>query len=143
MVGTIVSFLVTSVILKADKTEDTDESFTESATKSKAMKAEGKNLLKGQTYKKISFACDAGMGSSALGASAFKKMLKNNGITDIEVKHYRIEDVPKDSDVVVIHKDLAERFELMNTGIRIVSIESYLKDPNIDDLISDVLASSK
>ncbi len=53
-------------------------------------------------YKKISFACDAGMGSSALGASAFKKRLKDHDIKDIEVKHYRIEDVPKDSDAVVI-----------------------------------------
>lgn len=143
LVGTIVSFLVTSVILKADKSEDTDEAFKDSADKSKAMKAEGKKLLQGQKFKKISFACDAGMGSSALGASAFKKMLKDKGITDIEVKHYRIEDVPKDSDVVVIHKNLANRFELGDTGIRVVSIESYLKDPNIDELLSEVLESSK
>ena len=31
------------------------------------------------------------------------------GITDIEVKNYRIEDVPKDSDMVVVHQDLEER----------------------------------
>ena len=81
------------------------------------MKSEGKELLNGENAKtesthlanisKVSFACDAGMGSSAMGATTFKKKLQKAGITDIEVKNYRIEDVPKDSDMVVVHQDLA------------------------------------
>ncbi|HAE61626.1 MAG TPA: PTS mannitol transporter subunit IIBC [Eubacteriaceae bacterium] len=147
LVATAVSFFVTSLILKADKTEDEDddESLTDSIKKSKMMKEEGKKIgasYSGKAisskYKKISFACDAGMGSSALGASAFKKQLKNMGIDDIEVKHYRIEDVPKDSDVVVVHKDLAERFKLMNDTSRIVPIESYLKDKELESLIDEI-----
>jgi PTS system mannitol-specific IIC component len=147
LVATAVSFFVTSLILKADKTEDEDddESLTDSIKKSKMMKEEGKKIgasYSGKAisskYKKISFACDAGMGSSALGASAFKKQLKNMGIDDIEVKHYRIEDVPKDSDVVVVHKDLAERFKLMNDTSRIVPIESYLKDIELESLIDEI-----
>lgn len=85
-IATVVSFLVTAVILKADKTSDEDESFEESVQKSKAMKSEGKELLNSESSKsansiianlrKVSFACDAGMGSSAMGATTFKKKLQ-------------------------------------------------------------------
>lgn len=85
-IATVVSFLVTAVILKADKTSDEDESFEESVQKSKAMKSEGKELLNSESSKsansiianlrKVSFACDAGMGSSAMGATTFKKNCK-------------------------------------------------------------------
>jgi len=142
-VATIVSFLVTALILKADKSED-DDDFEASAQKAKNMKAEGKALVTGaitSTFKKISFACDAGMGSSAMGATTFKKRLKNAGITDIEVKNYRIEDVPKDTDVIVIHKDLADRAARTHDAIRLVTIEGYLQDPIIDELFEEVKQS--
>ena len=149
VVATAVSFLVTSVILKADKTPDDDESFEESVQKSKTMKSEGKELLNGENAKtesthlanisKVSFACDAGMGSSAMGATTFKKKLQKAGITDIEVKNYRIEDVPKDSDMVVVHQDLEERTRKALPKMKIVTLKNYLQDPAIDELVNEIV----
>lgn len=154
VIATAVSFLVTSVILKADKTPDDDESFEESVQKSKTMKSEGKELLNGENAKtesthlanisKVSFACDAGMGSSAMGATTFKKKLQKAGITDIEVKNYRIEDVPKDSDMVVVHQDLEERTRKALPKMKIVTLKNYLQDPAIDELVNEIVkAKSK
>ena len=154
VIATAVSFLVTSVILKADKTPDDDESFEKSVQKSKTMKSEGKELLSGENVKtentrlanisKVSFACDAGMGSSAMGATTFKKKLQKAGITDIEVKNYRIEDVPKDSDMVVVHRDLEERTQKAHPKMKIVTLKNYLQDPAIDELVNEIVeAKSK
>ncbi|MGM0240674.1 PTS mannitol transporter subunit IICB [Enterococcus sp. AZ103] len=149
IVATAVSFLVTSFILKLDKKED-DELFAESVEKSKGMKAEGKELLNNNkedklasTFHKISFACDAGMGSSAMGATTFKKKLQKVGIEDVEVKHYRIEDVPEDSDLIVVHQDLAERTEKAHPNTKIVTLKNYLQDPVIDQLVEDVKESKE
>lgn len=149
VIATAVSFLVTAVILKADKTADDDESFEESVQKSKSMKSEGKELLNGENSKaasmmtaevnKVSFACDAGMGSSAMGATTFKKKLQKAGITDIEVKNYRIEDVPTDSDVVVVHQDLEERTRKAHPKMTIVTLKNYLQDPAIDELVDEIV----
>lgn len=148
-IATVVSFLVTSVILKADKSDDDDESFEESVQKSKSMKSEGKELLNGEHSKlensvtaelsKVSFACDAGMGSSAMGATTFRKKLQKAGITDIEVKNYRIEDVPEDSDMVVVHQDLEERTQKAHPKMKIVTLKNYLQDPAIDKLVDEIV----
>lgn len=145
----VVSFIVTAFILKLDNKKETEDSFEASIEKSRNMKTEGKKIrikqnLKQETFseigeiKKVAFACDAGMGSSALGAATFRKKLQNAGILSIEVKHYRIEDVPEDSDVIVVHKKLEERTRMARKMIRIVPIESYLQDPAIDRLINEI-----
>ncbi|MBO1305629.1 PTS mannitol transporter subunit IICB [Enterococcus sp. 669A] len=144
--ATLVSFLVTSVILKADKTSDEEDAFAEAAEKSKSMKSEGKSLLNPQaatSFAKISFACDAGMGSSAMGATTFKNKLKKAGVEDVEVKNYRIEDVPTDSDIVVVHQDLEERTRKSHPNMQVVTLKNYLQDPVIDQLVEDVVASKK
>lgn len=45
------------------------------------------------------------MGSSAMGATTFRKRLEKAGLA-IEVKHYAIENVPADADIVVTHASL-------------------------------------
>ena len=144
LVATIVSFLVTSFILKLDKTKDTeDDSFEESIKKSKAMKAEGKELLSKdkiavESIQKISFACDAGVGSSAFGATSFKKKLQKNDILDIIVNNYRIEDIPNDSDIIVVHKNLADRTRMKYADKKIITIDNYLKDPSLEELLEEL-----
>lgn len=144
-VATLVSFVVTTLILKTDKSGDDEDELAESIAKTATMKAEGKELLNKKTspkfYKKISFACDAGMGSSAMGATTFRNRLKKAGITDIEVKHFRIEDIPADSDVAVIHKDLVERAQITHPDLTILAITSYLKDDTIEELYQQIVQS--
>lgn len=144
LVATIVTFIFTSIILKYDKRDMDNSMFEENVEKSKAMKEEGKcqknNEENNSTsqYKKIAFACDAGMGSSAMGATTFRKKLEKNNINGITVKHYRIEDVPKDNDIIVVHKDLANRAKKAHPHMRIVQINNFLNDSAINDLLEEI-----
>ncbi|SFJ71646.1 PTS mannitol transporter subunit IICB [Thermoflavimicrobium dichotomicum] len=145
LVATAVSFIVTSIILKLDKKSDEEEDFTSSIERSKSMKSEGKQILSSSIdhsitnkISKIAFACDAGAGSSALGATSFRKRLQKKNINGIEVKHYRIEDVPQDTDIIVVHKNLLERARLSHTNKKIITIENYIDDPNLAQLINEL-----
>src|SRR5947208_7724040 len=58
--------------------------------------------------KLVVFACEAGMGSSLIGANQLKKQVKNLGL-DVRVIHSPVNEIPADTDVVVAHEGLAER----------------------------------
>ncbi|WP_091612231.1 PTS mannitol transporter subunit IICB [Marinococcus luteus] len=140
-----VTFVVTSFFLKLDRKKDNDEDLASSIEKSKAMKSEGKKVLNFSNdnenkneISKISFACDAGAGSSALGATTFRKKLQKKGIEGIEVKHYRIEEVPEDTDLIVVHKDLSDRARNANKHANIVTIENYINDENLEELLNEL-----
>lgn len=147
LVATIVSFLITSLILKTSK--QTKISLNESKAKVTEMKEEGKNKLNKvlatrerkmeQTkIKFIAFACDAGMGSSAMGATNFRKNLEKVG-KFIEVKHFAIEKVPIEADIIVTHKNLLERAKKANPGKRIVTISNFLTDQNLTKLLNEII----
>ncbi|WP_346686933.1 PTS mannitol transporter subunit IICB [Megamonas hypermegale] len=146
LVAAAVSFVITSFILKLSKASN-DEELASSIAQSKSMKQEGKDLLNNVVVdnkvssNKISFvayACDAGMGSSAMGASLLKKKLTKMGI-NIKVEHFAIEKIPSDADIIVTHKNLHERAQMATKGKKpIVTIENYLQDPNIDALIEQI-----
>lgn len=149
-VATAVSFVVNSVLIKGSKDVD-DEELAKSQELSKAMKQEGKDLMNsavssgtvsGGDIKKVVFACDAGLGSSAMGATSFRKRLSKAGI-ELEVKNFAIEKVPEGTDVIVTHQNLLERAQGANPGIRIVTIENFLKDANIDALYEEIVQAHK
>ena len=112
-VATAVSCAVASVFIKMSK--DVDEDSLESARESMAdMKNRGKDLpaekkVAGKDLKVIVYACDAGMGSSALGAAALRKKLKKDGYTDISVTNCAIGAIPSEAQLVIAHEKLAER----------------------------------
>lgn len=141
LAATLVSFLIASFILKTSK-QTSDDSLEEASAASKAMKASGKsilaNTLSGSVVNKIVFACDAGLGSSALGANAFKKRLDKAGVSK-EVKNYAIEKVPADTDVIVTHKSLVERTKLKYPNTRIVELENFMNDPQLEVLYSELV----
>ena len=147
LIAAVVTFIITSAILKFTNEEETEEAYEESVEKSKSMKAEGKKVLNSENetenisaeqISKIAFACDAGAGSSALGATTFRKKLKKNNIDNIEVDHYNIEDVPEDADVIVVHKNLADRVRRSHQDKRIVTIENYIGDPSLERLLNEL-----
>ncbi len=141
LAATLVSFLIASFILKTSK-QTSDDSLEEASAASKAMKASGKsilaNTLSGSVVNKIVFACDAGLGSSALGANAFKKRLDKAGVSK-EVINYAIEKVPADTDVIVTHKSLVERTKLKYPNTRIVELENFMNDPQLEVLYSELV----
>jgi PTS system mannitol-specific IIC component len=151
LVAAGVSFVVTSAILKFSKRKGSaDEAdLQEFADRSKAMKAEGQALLNtsGTTsvpatgssdVQSIVFACDAGMGSSAMGASTFRKKLANAGRKDLQVTHAAIEAIPAGTDVVVVHRNLADRARSAQPGVELVTIENFMADPALDALEADL-----
>ncbi len=80
------------------------------------------------SVKKIAFACDAGMGSSAMGASKFNKSINRD---DIEVIYCQVDDIPEDVDLVITHKKLMNRVK----HHKILGISDFLNDPDINEII--------
>lgn len=147
-VATIVSFLITSAILKISKNEN-EKTLEEYQEKVKDMKQEGKDKLENamksfnelketekSDIKFIAFACDAGLGSSAMGATNFRKKLEKAGL-NITVKNFAIEKVPEEADIIVTHQSLLERAKKSNSGKRIITIENF--DKNLDTLFNEII----
>ena len=55
------------------------------------------------------FACDAGMGSSAMGASVLRRKIQEAGHPEVTVVNKSIASLKDDYDVVVTHQDLTDR----------------------------------
>ncbi len=157
LVSVIVGFLVASAILKASK-ETTDEQLQASREKSKAMKQEGKDILAdtlgtdsaasspapiaASPIRFIAFACDAGMGSSSMGANAFRKKLAAADV-ELQVKHFAIENVPSDADVIVVHQNLVERARMASPDKRIIAIKTYMGDKALDAFAQEIIDQHK
>jgi PTS system mannitol-specific IIC component len=137
LAGTVVSFVVATVILKLD-TSPAEDNFADSQTANKKRKAEGKSGTSplAARINLIAFVCDAGMGSSAMGATTFRKKLEKAGYA-IEVKHYSIENIPADADIIVTHASLEGRAQRV-TEKPLILIKNYLGDPALDALLTDI-----
>jgi PTS system mannitol-specific IIC component len=142
LVGGAVSFLLSMLLLKVAGKDDADLETSKESTR--AMKAESKGVsaesrpVSAGSVKKIVFACDAGMGSSAMGATKLRKKLQAAGLGGINVAHSPVSEVPSDADVIVCHKDLKERAVEANSKARIVAISDFLSAPEYDALIQEL-----
>lgn len=141
LVAAVVSFVLSAVILKvAGKEEDLEAN----QAKMKAMKQESKGVkadnaeVKSADVKKIVFACDAGMGSSAMGATVLKKKLNAAGLGHIEVVHAPVSSIPADAQVVVTHNELGERAAHSNPNAKLVLIQNFLAAPEYDILVEEL-----
>lgn len=117
---------------------------TAAAAKTQAMKAEAKGNaaapakeLTGKVNY-IVFACDAGMGSSAMGATVLKKKLTAAGMGDIKVDHAPVSSIPKEAQVVVTHRELGERAAASNPGAKLVLITNFLGAPEYETLVEEL-----
>lgn len=88
--------------------------------------------------RKIIFACDAGMGSSAMGASLLRKKAKEAGLSEIEIKNASINQIPDDADVIITHRDLTGRAEERMPQAHHVSVDNFLESPKYDELIDEI-----
>ena len=87
---------------------------------------------------KIAFACDAGMGSSAMGATVLKKKIAAAGIEGIEVIHTPVSSIPSDVQIVVTHQELGERAAHSNPKARRILITNFMAAPEYDILVEDL-----
>lgn len=89
----------------------------------------------GRPVRKVIFACDAGMGSSALGATRFRRRLRDAGI-GVAVGNSAADRIPSDADVVVCQSVLAERIAAAAKGAELIVIDNFLSDPGLDALFA-------
>ena len=131
-----VSFAVAAPLVKMAGGKSLEEAQSEMA----AMKAEAKgqtvvpgSVEKADTIKKIVFACDAGMGSSAMGATKFRNRIKVNR-PDITVINTSVDNIPSDCDLAVVQTTLADRARKSAPQAQLITIGNFLADPALDAL---------
>ncbi|GAD68287.1 mannitol-specific phosphotransferase system enzyme II [Vibrio proteolyticus NBRC 13287] len=147
-----VSFAVASVLMKAQRTseEDGDEVALEKATSQmQDMKATSKGAVANQqskgdvdmaSVKSIIVACDAGMGSSAMGAGMLRKKVQDAGL-DIHVTNLAINSLPEDADIVITHKDLTDRARKHAPDAHHISLTNFLDSEMYNQLVVKLMAA--
>lgn len=143
--ATGVSFLVASVLLKTSNQEE--DSLEKASEQMKDMKASSKGEVSGAQInlaevKAVYVACDAGMGSSAMGAGLLRKKVEAAGL-DIFVTNYAINNLPVDSQIVVTHKDLTDRARKTVAGAMHISLSNFLDGAVYDKLVADLVAAQQ
>lgn len=128
-----VSFLVAAPLVKKAANNMEDETKEESNLESNV------DVIKRDVINKIVFACDAGMGSSAMGATKFRNRIKKLGL-NIEVTNSSVDTIPSDADLVVSHVKLIERAKKNSTQAEHVFIENFLQDKKLDELFNSLQA---
>ena len=147
--ATAVSFLISAFILRHDK--GTGDELAASEAKMKSMKAEAKGqdvaaakdvMSQAKGIKQIIFACDAGMGSSAMGASILRDKVKKAGL-DLSVTNTAISNLQdKPGLLVVTQEELADRAKKQTPDAAHVAVENFLNSPKYDEIIASLKAEA-
>ena len=153
--ATGVSFAVAALLMKTQTSteEDGDEAALEKATSQmKDLKAASKSNTavsgenKGSTeladVKSIVVACDAGMGSSAMGASMLRKKVQSAGL-NITVTNLAINSLTESADIVITHKDLTDRARKHAPNAQHISLTNFLDSEMYNQLVTKLLAAQK
>ncbi|KQR26647.1 PTS mannitol transporter subunit IICBA [Deinococcus sp. Leaf326] len=151
VVAAAVSFLVSAVFLRgASYTEDDLASAQADSRANKggpavgapALASAGPAIGEGGAVRKVVFACDAGMGSSAMGATGFRKKVQAAGLP-IEVTNTAIDAIPADADIVVTQQNLTSRARAKAPQARHVSIDNFIGNPIYDRMVTELQASAQ
>ncbi|MCP1438863.1 PTS system mannitol-specific IIC component [Erwinia persicina] len=149
-----VSFVVSAILLKTSKVKEEDD-IEAAARRVTEMKAQSK----GQTVstatatdamngdlshvRKIIVACDAGMGSSAMGAGVLRKKVNDAGLSNISVTNTAINNLPGDVDLVITHRDLTERAIRQAPHAQHISLTNFLDSGLYTDLTSRLVQANR
>jgi PTS system mannitol-specific IIC component len=140
-----VSFLVASLLLKTDRSDDEGD-LTAATADMEAMKGKksiassalgdgGASRVDGP-IRQIVFACDAGMGSSAMGASVLRKKVHAAGFTDVTVVNLAVANLDDSPDLVVTHQDLTDRAKRHSPSAVHVSVDNFMGSPRYDEIVA-------
>jgi PTS system mannitol-specific IIC component len=145
------SFLIGSVILRASRRRDEEGDLAAATAQMEALKGKESSIssmltkveedeAKSRTepIRKIVFACDAGMGSSAMGASVLRNKLKKAGFEDVSVVNVAIANLDDAYDVVVTHQDLTLRAMDRTPSAQHVSVQNFMNSPKYDAIVEEV-----
>lgn len=138
-----VSCVIASAILRFSKQSEDD--LAEATAKMEGMK--GKKSSVGATLtagtdtdtpliSKIVFACDAGMGSSAMGASVLRNKIKDAGYgNEVSVVNSAINNLTDSFDLLVCHEDLYDRAKAPTPSAVHVTVDNFMNSPRYDDIV--------
>jgi PTS system mannitol-specific IIC component len=153
------SFLIASVILRASRRKEEEYGDLAAATaQMEALKgkkssvssvltkveeietAEEEREAKSRTepIRKVVFACDAGMGSSAMGASVLRNKMKKAGFPDVTVTNVAIANLEDTYDLVVTHRDLTLRARDRTPSAQHVSVDNFMNSPRYDEIVEEL-----
>ncbi|MEJ7424986.1 PTS mannitol transporter subunit IICB [Staphylococcus warneri] len=86
----------------------------------------------------VIFACDAGMGSSAMGASMLRNKFKKAGISDVNVTNTAINQLPNDAQLVITQKTLTDRAIKQVPNAIHISVDNFLNSPRYEELLNNL-----
>ncbi|MCI1920718.1 MAG: PTS mannitol transporter subunit IICBA [Liquorilactobacillus nagelii] len=153
-VAAVVSFVIASLILKADKSATGDLSANQAKMEQMKASSKGKDVPSAQAatqsvkaykdVKRIIFACDAGMGSSAMGASLLRDKVKKAGINNITVTNTAISRL-KDEDglLVVTQEELADRAQQKTPSAMHIAVDNFLSSSKYDEIVLNLKTLSQ
>lgn len=124
-VGAIVSFFISAFLLKRKYREKDDKNTNRENVQELDLDI--------KDIKKIVFACDVGMGSSAMGATNFRNRIKDFNL-DIEIVNSSVANIPDDADIIITHKGLLDSIKKEINKDKIIFIENFLEDDNLEVL---------
>jgi PTS system mannitol-specific IIC component len=156
-----VTFVIAALILRASRKRDlaamaaTDDAFGAAITQTEAAKGKSSDALSGlrggaatgadggiepatmteREIKSIVFACDAGMGSSAMGASVLRNKIKKAGIEDVTVVNKAIANLDASADLVITQNQLTDRARQKTPNSVHVSVDNFMNSPRYDEVV--------
>jgi PTS system mannitol-specific IIC component len=141
-----VSFVIAAVILRASRKRDLaggGGDLSAAVAQTEANKGKASTVLgtlAGTTatatrIQHVVFACDAGMGSSAMGASVLRNKIKKAGIEGVDVTNKAIANLDGTADLVITHQDLTDRARQRESGAVHVSVENFMNSPKYDEVV--------
>ncbi|MEC3953935.1 PTS mannitol transporter subunit IICBA [Nocardia sp. CDC153] len=141
-----VSFLVAAVLLKSDRSSGELDLAQATATM-EAMKgkrsvaaaallgaSDGSGAV--PSISTIVFACDAGMGSSAMGASVLRKKIRDAGFGEVSVVNKAISNLTDTYDLVVTHRDLTDRARAKTPSALHISVDDFMNSPQYAEIVA-------
>ncbi|WDG18915.1 PTS mannitol transporter subunit IICB [Microbacterium sp. Clip185] len=91
----------------------------------------------------IVFACDAGMGSSAMGASVLRNKIKKAGVEGVTVTNKAIANLDGSEDLVITQNQLTDRARKQTPGAVHVSVDNFMNSPKYEEVVDLVVDQQK
>lgn len=84
----------------------------------------------------IVFACDAGMGSSAMGASVLRNKIKQAGLEGVTVVNKAIAALDGSADLVITQNQLTDRARHQTPDAIHVSVDNFMNSPKYEEVVN-------
>ena len=147
-----VTFIISMVILRASRKKDLakEDTFAAAVAQTEANKGKSSDALSGLAAKAVAptttatdrrienvvFACDAGMGSSAMGASVLRNKFKKAGIDGVTVTNQAIANLDGTADLVITQQQLTDRARAQSPNSIHVSVDNFMNSPKYEEVVA-------